>query len=112
MITYRFVNGNACLSLVCDACRKTIEVSAPNYGGAMALWDAKQEEHRKEGALFRGHIYHAHKGECWYRVDSAIEGSGGCTYDMDIENELSDLLHNTGYKADGYEFLPKRVFKG
>ena len=99
MITYRFSNGKSCPVVVCDACNKNIDASDPHYGGAMQMWDSRLEDGRKEGSLFSGRIYHAHIGKCWDKVDLTIQSSGGYTYDMNIEIELSRLLHNSGFDA-------------
>jgi hypothetical protein len=96
MFTIQKKNGLDCPMFVCDACHQTIDVSSPDYKGALQIWDATKFT---EGGYLADRIYHAHAGKCWSKVARFIENEGGSVRDMNIEGQVANLIHNTGLPA-------------
>jgi hypothetical protein len=99
MFKLQTIDSLICPRIVCDACNKAIDVSAPDYKGALQIWDGDREN-EAEGGYLADHIYHAHVGECWTKVAESIENRGGHVHDMHIEGELRSLMHNTGFEQN------------
>jgi hypothetical protein len=96
MFTIQIEQGLNCPRIVCDGCRQVVDVSAPDHQPVMQIWDYTKQD-KAEGGYLADHIYHAHIGPCWGKVAGAIKAGGGQVHYMNLEGQLSNLLHNTGF---------------